>query len=96
MVHVPDFPRTRKQWHESDIYQIWREPSVQACLQEPLARLRKDRGGRKTLEEFLELGPTHGFIALTSLENNESKLIGVFHFEPAPEEALKFIEQRQA
>jgi hypothetical protein len=93
---MPDFPQTRKQWQESDIYQIWREPSVQAWLQEPLARLPQDRGGRKTLEEFLQLGPTHGFIALTSLENNEPKLIGGFHFEPAPEEARKFIEQRQA
>jgi len=93
---VPDFQQTRKQWHESDIYQIWREPSVQACLQEPLARLPQDGGGRKTLEEFLQLGPTHGFIALASLESNEPKLIGGFHFEPAPEEARKFIEQRQA
>jgi hypothetical protein len=96
LAHVPDFHRTRKQWHESDIYQIWREPSVQAWLQEPLARLPKDRGARKTLEGFLQLGPTHGFVALTSLENNEPKLIGGFHFEPAPEDARKFIEQRQA
>jgi hypothetical protein len=96
LAHVPDFHGTRKQWHESDIYQIWREPAVQAWSREPLARLPKDRGGRKTLEEFLQLDPKHGFIALTALENNEPKLIGGFHFEPAPEEARKFIEQWQA
>jgi hypothetical protein len=95
LVEVPDFQRTRTRWHESDLYQIWREPSVQAWLQKPLARLPKDRGGRKTLEDFLQLGPTRGFLALTSLENNEPKLIGGFHFDQSPEEARKFVEQRE-
>jgi hypothetical protein len=95
LVEVPDFQRTRTRWHASDLYQIWREPSVQAWLQKPLARLPKERGGRKTLEDFLQLGPTRGFLALTSLENNEPKLIGGFHFDQSPEEARKFVEQRE-
>ena len=78
---MPDFQRARAHWHESDLYQIWREPSVQAWLQKPLAQLPKDGGGRQTLEDFLQLGPTHGFVALTSIENNEPKLIGGFHFD---------------
>ena len=64
VVELSDFQRTRARWHESDLYQIWREPSVQAWLQKPLARLPTDRGGRKTLEGFLRLGPTRGFLAL--------------------------------
>jgi hypothetical protein len=71
LVEVPDFQRTRTHWHASDLYQIWREPSVQAWLQKPLARLPKDRGGRKTLEDFLQLGPTCGFLALTSVMLNQ-------------------------
>ena len=47
LAHVPDFKRTRAQWQESDIYQIWREPSVQEWLQKPLAQLPKDRGGEQ-------------------------------------------------
>ncbi len=61
LIEVPDFRRTRARWHESDLYQIWREPSVQAWLQKPLARLPKEGGGRKTVEDFLQLGPTRGF-----------------------------------
>lgn len=95
LVEVPDFQRTLTRWHESDLYQIWREPSVQAWLQEPWARLAADRGGRKTLDDFLQLGPTRGFLALTSLESNEPKLIGGFHFDQSPEEARKFVEQRE-
>ncbi len=89
---VPDFQQTRKNWHESDLYQIWREPSVQAVCKNRSHGCRQDGERSQTLEEFLQLGPTHGFIALASLENNEPKLIGGFHFEPAPEKARKFID----
>lgn len=93
MVEVPDFQRSRARWHESDLYQIWREPTVQSWLREPLTRLPKKGGGRKTLEDFLQLGPTRGFLALTSLENNEPRLIGGFHFDQSPGEARKFVAQ---
>lgn len=95
LVEVPDFQRTLTRWHESDLYQIWREPSVQAWLQKPLARLPKGGGGGKTLTDFLQLGPTRGFLALTSLESNEPKLIGGFHFDQSPEETRRFVEQRE-
>jgi hypothetical protein len=96
LVQVPDFQKTRADWHESDLHKIWHEPSVQEFLQKPLGRLPQDRGGRQLLEEFLQLGPQHGFVALTSLENNEPKLIGGFHFDATPEKARKFIVQREA
>ena len=47
------------------------------------------------MEDFLQLGPTRGFLALTSLESNEPKLIGGFHFDQSPAEARKFVEQRE-
>jgi hypothetical protein len=96
LIEVPDFQRARTQWHGSDLYQIWREPTVQAWLRTPLAQLPKDGGGRQMLEDFLRLGPTHGFVALTSLENNEPKLLGGFHFDKSPEEVRTFIEPRKA
>lgn len=92
--HVPDFRRAREQWQASDVYQIWREPSVRAWLQKPLANLPKGHGTRQTLEDFLKLGPTDGFVALISIENNDPKLIAGFHFEQSPQSARRFIEQR--
>jgi hypothetical protein len=93
LVELPDFQQTRTRWQESDLYQIWREPSVQAWLQKPLAHLPKKGSGHKTMEDFLQLGPTRGFLALTSIESNEPKLIGGFHFDQSPAEARKFVEQ---
>jgi hypothetical protein len=96
LAQVPDFRRTREQWHGSDLYQIWREPSVQAWLQKPLAKIPKGHSARQAVEDFLRLGPTHGFVALTSIENNDPKLIGGFHFEQPEETARQFIEPRLA
>ena len=96
LVHVPDVRHARERWQASDLYQIWREPSVQSWLQKPLGRLpQNDRDG-EALEEFLQLGPTHAFIALASLENNEPKLVGGFRFAETPEKAKQFIAQREA
>src|SRR5689334_22223483 len=83
LLEAPDLKRSRDRWHDSDLYQIWREPAVQAWLQKPLGRLPADRAGRQVFNEFLQLNPTHSFFALISLENNEPKLIGGFHFAAA-------------
>jgi hypothetical protein len=96
LAQVPDFQKARADWHESDVNKIWHEPAVQEFLRKPLARLPKDRGGRQMLGEFFALGPRHGFLALTSLENNEPKLIGGFHFDATAEKAREFIGQREA
>ena len=96
LIEVPDFQGARAQWQRSDLCQIWHEPTVQTWLQKPLAQLPQvgaDR--RQILDDFLGLGPTHGFVALTSLENNEPKILSGFHFNKSPEEARAFIEKRK-
>ncbi len=96
LAEIPDFQSTREHWHASDLYALWREPAVQAWLQEPLARLARKRGNDQTLSEFLKLGPTEGFAALVSIENNEPKFVGGFHYERSDADARRFIEAREA
>lgn len=96
LLHAPDFKHTQKRWHESDLYQIWHEPAVQAWLEQPLSRLPQSGRGGKIVEEFLQLGPKHGFVALTSLEKNEPKVLAGFHFEGGPEGAKDFMARREA
>jgi len=96
LVELPDLQRTRTRWYESDLHQIWREPSLQTWLQKPLAHLPGKGSGHKTMENFFQLGPTRGFLALTSIESNEPKLIGGFHFDQSPVKARKFVEQLEA
>ncbi len=96
LAHLPDLQQTRQQWHESDLYALWHEPSVQAWLQDSLARFGHDRGHRRAFDEFLQLNPTDTFLALGSMENNEPRLIGGFHFEQPESDARKFIQAREA
>ncbi len=96
VVHVPDLPKTMRRWQTSDLSRIWSEPGVQTWLEQSFGHFSKDRPANKALEEFAQLEPTHAFLALTSLENNDPKLIAGFHFERSPEEVRRFIEQREA
>ena len=96
LVHAPDLSRSRERWHQSALYQIWTEPAVQSWLRKPLQQLPKSEQNRQTLDEFLALRPTRVFLALTSIENNEPKLIGGFRFEAAPAEVRKFVAAREA
>lgn len=96
LAEVPNLQNTRDHWHASDLYALWREPSVQEWLREPLARLKQKRGSDQTLPEFLKLGPTEVFAALVSLENKEPKFIGGFHYDRSEAEARRFIEAREA
>ncbi|MBA3830901.1 MAG: hypothetical protein H0X34_03200 [Chthoniobacterales bacterium] len=96
LTHVSDFKQTREQWHASDLYALWQEPALQAWLQKPLAELTKKRDGRPSFAEFLQLGPKNGFLALTSIDNNEPKFIGGFHFDQPEASARRYMEERKA
>src|SRR4029450_3255258 len=43
LAHMPDFNRTQGEWLQSDIYQLYREPAVQAFLRQPLGPRAKTK-----------------------------------------------------
>ncbi|HEY2801490.1 MAG TPA: hypothetical protein VGI85_12900 [Chthoniobacterales bacterium] len=96
VAEVPDCDKAREQWHGSDVYAIWREPAVQGWLQKSLTQLRRSGQEEQTLKEFLHLGPTDTFLALTSIENNEPKIVGGFHFKQSAAEVRQFVDAREA
>jgi hypothetical protein len=91
LAHVPDFNRTRDQWHHSDLYLLYREPAVQDFVRKPLAKLPKKEAASQTLRDFEPLDPKDGFVALTSIDNNNPKIVGGFRFRGAPEDAERVI-----
>jgi hypothetical protein len=80
VAHVLDFNQTRDQWHHSDIYQIYREPTVQDFLRKPLARLPKTDVTAQTLQEIEQLDPKDAFVAVISIDNNNPRFAGGFRF----------------
>jgi hypothetical protein len=83
--HVPDFNRTRAEWHESDIYKLYREPAVQDFLQKPLRKLPEKGGARQILQEIEQLDPKDAFVAVTSIDNNNPQLAVGFRYKGGAE-----------
>jgi hypothetical protein len=94
LAYMPDFNQTRDQWHHSDIYQLYREPAVQDFLRKPLGNLPTPNAFKgQTLPEIEQLDPKHAFLALTSMDKNNPKLVGGFRFRGSQEEAERIISK---
>ncbi|MEP7015746.1 MAG: hypothetical protein ABI925_09920 [Verrucomicrobiota bacterium] len=91
LLHAPDISRTRNDWHQSDVYQLYREPAVQDFLRKPLSRVTRTGAAFQTLKEIEELNLTDGFFALTSVEQTNLKCVAGFHFKGSEQEAERVI-----
>ena len=91
LAHMQDFNRTRDQWHQSDLYQLYSEPAVQDFLRKPLANIPKRDAASQTLREIEQLDPKNAFFALTSIDNNSPKLVGGFRFRGSIADAERVI-----
>ena len=91
VAQIPDFNRARDEWQHCDIYQLYREPAVQDFLRKPLGNSPKTDAVSQTLLEIEQLAPKNAFVALTSIDNNNPKFVGGFHFRGSQEEAERII-----
>ncbi len=91
VAQIPDFNRARDEWQHCDIYQLYREPAVQDFLRKPLSNVPKTDALSQTLLDIEQLAPKNAFIALTSIENNNPKIVGGFRFRGSQEEAERII-----
>ncbi|MDQ6654917.1 MAG: hypothetical protein M3Y80_03780, partial [Verrucomicrobiota bacterium] len=90
-VHLPDFSRTRAEWHESDLYKLWREPAVQEFLQKPLSASLSGAKAQEMIGELEQLGIKDAFLAVTSWEGDQLRLAGGFRFKGSARDAEKII-----
>jgi hypothetical protein len=91
VAQMPDFNRAYDEWQHCDIYQLYREPALQDFLRKPLSNVPKSDAVSQTLREIEQLAPKNAFIALTSIENNNPKVVGGFRFHGSQEEAERTI-----
>ncbi len=91
LAQIPDFNRARDEWQRCDIYQLYREPAVQDFLRKPLSSAPKTDAVSQTLGEIERLAPRNVFVALTSIDNNNPRIVGGFRFSGSPEEAERII-----
>jgi hypothetical protein len=91
VAQIPDINRARDEWQRCDIYQLYREPAVQDFLRKPLGNAPKTDAVSQALLEIEQLAPKNAFVALTSIENNNPKIVGGFRFRGSQEEAERII-----
>src|SRR5438552_15934213 len=73
LAHLPDFNRTRDDWHHCDIYHLYREPAVQDFLRPAIAglsKLPKTNAAYHTLQEIEKLYHKYSYFALTNIDKN--------------------------
>lgn len=93
VAQIPDFNRARDEWQHCDIYQLYCEPAVQDFLRKPLGNVPKTDAVSQTLLDIEQLAPKNAFVALTSIDNNNPKFVGGFHFRGSQEEAERIISK---
>jgi hypothetical protein len=92
LVHLPDFNATRDRWHQSDIYQLYREPAVQDFLRKPLSRMPEKNAASDTLSQVRRLAPTNAFFALTRADQTSWTFVAGFQFHGNQREAENIID----
>ena len=91
VAQIPDFNRARDEWQHCDIYQLYREPAVQDFLRKPLGNAPKTDAVSQTLLQIEQLAPKNAFVALTSIDDNNPKIVGGFRFRGSQEQAERII-----
>jgi hypothetical protein len=96
LVHVPDFNRSRADWHRTDLYQLWKEPAVQDFLAKPRTKVSTEGKVGQTVDEISALEMKDAFVALVSLEFSAWKMVGGFRCAGDAEKAEKVVDNWRA
>jgi hypothetical protein len=95
-LHLPDLKRSRAELHQTDLYQIWMEPTVQDFLQKPRAKIPTGEGLGPTLQECESLQMKDAFVAVLTIEHSAWKIVGGFRFSGDPGNAEKIVANWKA
>ncbi len=91
IAHVPDFNKTRGEWHESEIYRLYQEPSVQEFLRKPLSRIPTTGNYPERRRQLEQLDPKDAFLAVTSIANDRPIVAAGFRYHGSQADAEKII-----
>lgn len=96
LVHVPDFNRSRGEWHRTDLYQLWKEPAVQDFLAKPRSKVPTEGRIGHTVDEISTLEMKDAFFAVISIEASAWKWGGGFRCTGDTGKAAKVVDDWKA
>jgi hypothetical protein len=89
--HLSDLNAARAQWHGTDLYKLLHEPAVREFLQKPLSKIPQKNETSQKLKQIEQLELKDAFLAVTSIANNDVKLVGGFRFSGKSQEVEALI-----
>ena len=93
LVHLPDFNRSRADWHRTDLYQLWQEPAVQEFLAKPKESLPTRGRVGQTADEIATLEMKDAFFAVVSIESSAWEWDGGFRCSGDLDKAARLVEE---
>jgi hypothetical protein len=96
LIHLPDFNRSRDEWHRTDLYQLWREPALQDFVAKPRANVPAQARVGQTLDEIATLQMKDAFFAVVSIDSSAWQWDGGFRCAGDTDKAAKLVEECRA
>jgi hypothetical protein len=96
LVHIPDFNRSRGEWHRTDLYQLWKEPAVQEFLAKPRSKVPTEGRIGQTVDDISALGMKDAFFAVISIEASAWEWAGGFRCPGDTGKAGKIVDDWKA
>jgi hypothetical protein len=87
---LPNLRQTAVRIPQSDLYQIYLEPDVQAFLEKPRRKAPWMRAWATRFDEILRVAPGEFFVAFTSVDGPRSQFVGGFSFAGSQRNAQAF------
>ena len=89
-LHIPDTVKNSEEWHQTELYALYREPAVQEFLQKPKAEISKKGPLAEGWRDAGTLRMRDVFLASNTLDS--PRLVGGFEFRCDQKEAERVIE----
>ena len=87
LVQLPNLRQTALRIPKTDLYQIWREPEVQAFMEKPRRKAPWMSEWEKRFEEIARVAPGEVFVAFTSFDGPRPGFVGGFSFAGSSRQA---------
>src|SRR5260221_8173404 len=91
-VQVPNVRQSALRFLQTDLFQIWREPEVQAFLEKPRRTAPWMREWEERFDEIARVAPGEAFVAVTSIDGPRPGFAGGFSFAGSRRHTAALVE----
>jgi len=96
LADFPDLPATAMRWKQTTLYEIFKEPQVQAFLAKPLEKLQHNNAWAEAQQNIHRIEPKSAFLAVEKIVNNMPYAVAGVAFGGDRRELEKLLEQARA